>query len=229
MLLEIPVETIVREISLCLYGILIFIEFGIAFFFWNAYRKNRERDFIGAIGMFFGFMALGRVLLVVFDYYLTMMDYNLYEANFTFYKIAVDLQAIGLGFFLYIAERSLLHGNDKYIFLIGYSLCQFLATIILDFNLSQSMITVAGLFVLFIPISYIYTAIKAKGPFRTQLLFIISGVAFFSAGTLLLGESVMGLLEPLMGSRYAVHILTVILKIIGFALLYYGFRQQLSK
>ncbi len=229
MIFQMPVDTIVREMSLFLYGILVFVEFSIGFFFWNAYRKNRELDFIGSVGMFFGFMAAGRVLLVVFDYYLTVMTYSLYEANFTFYKIAVDLQAIGLGFFLYVAERALFQGRDKYLFLIGYSFCQFAATIILDFNLSQGMITVAGLFVLFIPISYIYTAIKAKGPIRTQLLFIIYGVALFSAGTLLLGEGLMKFLEPLLGSRYAVHILSIVLKLFGVALVYHGFRLQLGR
>jgi hypothetical protein len=128
-----------------------------------------------------------------------------------------------------VAERALFQGKDKYIFLIGYCFFQFLATIIYEFDLSQTFITIAVSFVLFIPISYIYTAIKAKGPFRTQVLFIIFGVVFFSAGALLVSESFMPLLESFLGSRYAVHILCVFLKLTGVVLVYRGFRLQLSR
>ncbi len=229
MMFQIPAQTITRELSLCFYTVLIFLELGIGLYFWNANRKNKELKMIGSIGFFFSFVAVGRILLIVFDYYMTVMNYALFETYFPFYKFATDVQAVGFAFFIFVAEQSVFQGKDKYSFLIGYVICQLLATIIPTFDLSQTLTIVAGLFVLFIPISYIYAAIKAKGPFRTQVLFIIFGVAFFAAGTLLLGEGVMQSLEPLLGSRYAVHILSVGLKLIGVLIVYRGFHLQLSR
>ncbi len=218
-----------REISLALYAILIVIELRIGVYFLNAYRKNKELGFIGAIGLFFLFFLAGRVILVIFDYYLVNMDPALYVTYFTQYKFATGLQAIGLGFFLYVAERALFQGKDKYVLIIGYSIFSILAAVLPDFNLSQTMTTVATFFIIFIPLSYIYTAIKGKGPIRTQSLLLVTGVILFAVGALLIGEAVMSSLRVVFGSPYPVHIISIIMKLVGVIIVYKGFSLQIRR
>ncbi len=219
----------VREGSLAFYIVLIVIEFRIGLFFLNAYRKNRELGFIGSAGMFFVLMAIGRFFLVIFDFYLTEMDFTLYADNFMYFKIATGLQESGFAFFFYVAERSLFGGRDRYVFTAGYIILNTVSKIIMDFNLSQTVVIYASTFVLFIPISYMITAIRAKGPIRTQALLIFFGLVLIALGSLFVGEFFMGFLEPIFGSRYAVHILAVACKLAGVLIIYQGFRQQLKE
>lgn len=225
----IDIIQITREVSLALYAILIVIELRIGVYFLNAYRKNRELGFIGAIGFFFLFMLTGRILLIYFDYYSTNMDPLLYLEFFTQYKIATGLQAVGLGLFLYVAERALFHGKDKYVLIIGYGIFQILAAILPDFALSQTMTTVGTLFIIFIPLSYIYTAIKGKGPIRTQSLFLVTGVILFAVGALIIGEAITSILKVVFGSPYPVHIISVIMKLFGVVIVYKGFNLQIRR
>ncbi len=215
--------------SLALYAILIVIEFRIGVYFLNAYRKNRELNFIGAIGLFCIFILAGRTLLVIFDYYWVEMNPALYLNYFTEYKIATGLQSVGLGFFLYVAERALFNGKDRYLLILGYIVCNALAAILTDFNLSQTFTTVGALFVIFIPLSYIWLAVKNKGPIRTQSLFIVTGVIMFALGSLLIGEAIMGILRELFGNPYVVHILSVFLKLVGVQIVYKGFSLQIRR
>ncbi len=229
MILQIDLIQTLREVSLALYAILIVIEFRIGIYFLNAYRKNKELNFIGSIGMFFLFLLSGRIVLVFFDYYLVNMDPLLYLEYITQYKLGTGLQAVGLGFFLYVAERAIFQGKDKYLIIMGYGICQALAAILPDFYLSQGFTTVGALFVIFIPLSYIYMAIKNKGPIRTQSLFLVTGVIIFALGSLLIGEAIMGTLRVVLGSPYAVHILSITMKFVGVIIVYKGFSLQIRR
>jgi len=228
MILQIdPVQTF-REVSLALYVVLLVIECSIGVYFLNAYRKNKDLYFIGSIGMFFFFLFAGRIVLIIFDYYLAGLNPTLYPEFFTYYKIGIGLQAIGLGFFLYVAERVSFRGKDKYVISVGYVICVSLAAILPDFILSQTFTTVAALFVVFIPLSFIYITMKGTGPFRTQSLFLASGVIAITIGSLLTSEFLMGLLSPTF-DPYAVHIISIILKLVGGILINREFSLQLRR
>ncbi len=219
---------VTREVSLALYAILIVFELRIGVYFLNAYRKNRELNFIGAIGWFCIFMLSGRIFLIDFDYYLTEMNPLLYPLYPTQYKIAMGLEAVGLGFFLYVAERAIFQGKDKYLLIIGYTICNVIAIILTDFYLSQDFTTIGAFFIIFIPLSYLYLAIKNKGPLRTQSLIIVAGVIFFAVGSLLIGEDVMGILRISFGTPYLVHILSISMKLVGIIFVYKGFSLQVK-
>ncbi|HMF34040.1 MAG TPA: hypothetical protein VKK79_21625 [Candidatus Lokiarchaeia archaeon] len=229
MIWQIPLDETVREVALGLYVILVVIETRMAVNFLNSYAKNRELGFIGSIGLMYLFVAAGRVMLIIFDFYLTDFTYALYGDYLTYYKIAIGMYAAGLGFLIYVAERAIFQGRDKYVFLIGYAFFNILSMVPPDVDTITIFVTIGDLFILFVPISYIYTAIKTKGPFRTQANYIWVGIAFFAAGAFVIGEGPMNILQGILGTRYAVHIISVIFKMVGVVLIYRGFSYNIPK
>ncbi len=216
-------DCIFREPSLMAYAFLITLKLFLAMRFLSKYRANRELNIIGAIGMMFVFFGAGRILGVYFDYYLTAMDTSLYALHYTFYRIAMGVQASGIGFILYATERSVLNGKDKYVCLLGYIIVNTIAFSMPDIALMEIITPISGVFLGFIPVGYIYLIMKSKGPMRTQTSIILVGFIFYVVGSFLIGQTWVAMLLPTFGSPYAVHLFSVGLRVIGVLLIYHGF------
>ena len=219
-------ECDVREFSLMAYAFLITLKLFIAVRLLRMYRANRELNIVGAIGMMFAFLGVGRILGVYFDYYLTAMNTGLYALHFGFYKIAMGVPAIGIGFFLYAAERSVLNGKDRYACLIGYIIVNAIGFSMPEITLLERITPISGVFLGFIPVGYIYLIWKSKGPMRTQTLFILAGFVFYVLGSFIIGEFWVALLMPTFGSPYTVHLFSVGLRVVGILLINQGFSSR---
>ncbi len=216
-------DCIFREPSLMAYAFLITLKLFLAVQFLRKYRANRELNIIGAIGMMFAFMAAGRILGVYFDYYLTAMDTSLYSLHVDFYRIMMGVQAVGVGFFLYAAERSVLNGKDKYACVLGYIIVNVIGFSMPDIKLMEFITPLSGVFLGFIPVGYIYLIWKSKGPMRTHTCLILVGFIFYVVGAFIIGQVWVGLLLPAFGSPYAVHLFSAVLRIVGVLIIYQGF------
>ncbi len=205
------------------YAFLITLKLFLSVRFLRMYRANRELNIIGAIGMMFLFFGAGRILGVYFDYYLTMMDPSIYSSYVDFYRLANGVQAIGVGFFLYASERSILNGKDKYIFLIGYIIVNTIGFSMPTVTLMEMITPFSGIFLAFILIGYIYLIWKSKGPIRTQTTIILIGFGLYVVGSILIGQTWVGMVLPTFGSPYAVHLFSVGLRVVGLLLIYRGF------
>jgi len=229
MMLQVAAVDPIRELSLAIYAILIAVELRFGINFVRAYKKDRELSVIGSIGMFFLLMAVGRCAFIVFDYYLTEMTPAAYGPNVYMYQIATALQGAGEGFFLFVAEKQIFAGRDKYLILIGYVITMALGLVYPDFLTAQSITTIGGLFILFIPPAYIYMLIKSSGPIRKLTAIVLLGMVVFAVGVIMLGEAVMIPLASLVGTRYAVHALSAVFKLVGATIVYLGFRPQIPR
>ncbi len=208
------------------YTFLITLKLYIAVVFLRKYQANRELRIVGAIGMMFLFLGVGRILGVYFDFYLTDLNTEVYYLYYNFYRIAMGVPAMGVGFFLYAAERSVLNGRDKYACLLGYAALNVIGFSMPDITLMELITPISGVFLGFIPIGYIYLILKSKGPLRIQTIFILVGFAFYVVGSFLIGQIWVGLLLPTFGSPYAVHLFSIGLRIVGILLIYHGFSSM---
>lgn len=218
-----PIDTIAIGIWICLIA----VEFGIFILFLSKYLKSEEKNNIKlAISLIFISLAIGGIVFIFFDYYYTQLEHSLYERYRLIWKIGIIFQLAGFGFFFLVSEYRVFHGKDYFVFFWGF-LGFFIAAIIaFDFLLAQILINFALIFVIFIPISYIYLAFKLAGETRSNLLLILFGVIIFAIGMALNLFDVVVLVEQLTGNANAIHYLYLfapIFQIVGLLVAAKGF------
>ena len=218
-----PIDTIAIGIWICLVA----IQLGIFLLFLSKYLKSDDKNNIKlAISLIFIFLAIGTIVFIFFDYYYTQLEHSLYEKYHLIWKIGIIFQLTGFGFFFLVSEYRVFHGKDYFIFFWCFLGFFIVAIIVVDFLLSQILINFALIFVIFIPISYIYLAIKLTGEPRSNIILILFGVIIFTIGMAINLFDVVVALEHLTGNPDTIHYLYLfapILQIIGLILVAKGF------
>lgn len=219
-----------RELALGFTFSLIFVYFILAICFYYLYvKRDKENRLLLGVSFFFVFVAFSRMTYIIFDYYLTEFNPLLYQTYFNVWRIATALIIIGFGFVFFIADHNLLKGKDKYVLTIIYGVSGTITVAIPLFDISELFSTTAIIAaMLFIPVTYLYLAIKTSDELRRKSLAIFLGFIIFGIGVILLGEIVIQallLFLPIPGDlfRYLMHAISACFKIGGSAVLLYGF------
>jgi MFS family permease len=171
------------------------VTFGISFIFFKKHLKFTEKTKNQlAFCLVFLALAIGRAILVYSDYFLTGLNLEAYETFQMIWKVATLFEMMGLGFLIIVSEYAVFKGKDYYVFIIGYTIVVIISIFIIqDFFLAQTVSVAAIGFAAFLPISYIYLAIKLPMARRNVIMLLI-GFIIFGFGLLLISAGIVSLL-----------------------------------
>jgi hypothetical protein len=189
------------------------ISFGISLALFLKRLKFTEKTKIQlAFCFFFLCLGIGRAILVYADYFITELIVVEYFNNQLIWKIANFFVIVGLAFLILVSEYAVFKGKDYYVFTIGYAIVIIIAIFFIqDFYTVQNFTSAAVGFAAFIPISYIYLAIKFP-MVRRNVILLLGGFLIFGAGLLLISA---GLVNLLGGDVHLIYLLSAIVQIPG--------------
>ncbi|MBD3227057.1 MAG: hypothetical protein GF329_02630 [Candidatus Lokiarchaeota archaeon] len=228
------IEKLFHDIAIGLIFTLISSKFIISFKFYNDY-KNQELEYKNEMllgtSLGFIFLAFGRIVYVIFDFFLTEFDSFLYQQFSTVWKIASIIQYIGIVILVFYSEKVIFSGKTKYLITIISIISIMISMFQLNFLMVQLWSGISTLFAtLFIPLSYLYLVLKSSGKIRKKAFAIFLGFILYLIGFLLLGEVFVTIianfiLENEIIVRYLMHIISVIIRYFGIWLFIYGYRS----
>lgn len=179
-----------------------------------------------AFCLVFLFLAIGRCLLIYFDYFLVELDTTRYGEFQMMWKIATIFQLMGLGFLIITSEYAVFNGKDYYVFFIGFTIVVLISMLIQDFLLAQNVSVGALAFAAFIPISWIYLMRKLPQT-RNKILMIFMGFVIYGGGLLLMSANVVPILEDLLSlSIHEIYLISPLVQIPGLLILGLGIKKM---
>ena len=192
---------------------LVIITFGISLVLFLKRFKFTEKTKIQlAFCFFFLSLGIGRAILVYADYFITELIIEQYLYNQVIWKIANFFVIMGLGFLILVSEYAVFKGKDYYLFTIGYAIVIIIAIFFIqDFYTVQNFTSGAVGFAAFIPISYIYLAIKFP-MVRRNVILLLGGFLIFGVGLLLISA---GIVFVLGGDIHLIYLFSAIVQIPG--------------
>lgn len=173
----------------------IVITFGIFLVLFQKHLKFTEKTKNQlAFCLVFLCLGIGRSILVYSDYFLTELDLNAYVTFQDIWKIANLFEIAGLGFLILVSEYAVFKGKDYFVFIIGFTIVVIIAMFIIqDFFLAQTISVAAIGFAAFIPISYVYLAVKLPMA-RRNVIVLLTGFLVFGFGLILISAGFVNLL-----------------------------------
>jgi len=196
--------------------------FSILFQKYTEFKEKTKNQF--AFCLVFLCLGIGRNLLIYFDYFLTELNVGRYADFQVLWKFANLFELAGLGFLILVSEYAVFKGKDYYLFFIGFAILVAVGLFFIqDFFLAQSVTVAAVGFTAFIPISYIYMAIKLPMARRNVLILLI-GFLIFGAGLMLMSAGVVDLLG--IGYIHILYLLSAIIQIPGLLLIAVGIKRM---
>lgn len=210
---------------------LITFNFLLSVLFFIRYRKEEEKNrILLSMSLVFLFMAISRIFFLIFDYFQAHFDPTLVSGPyFLTWKLASTFILLGLGFFFIVADYNVYKGRDKYALTIAYAVAGVIIVVIPVFPIAE-LFSGISMFIalLFIPISYIYIAVKTSDELRRKALAIVAGMALYGTGLVLLIQVLISSTASLMALDIitvacVIHIISVLFRIAGGAIIYYGF------
>ncbi len=189
--------------------------------FWK-YEKFEDKTKVQlAFCLFFLSLAIGRSILVYADYFIVKLVPNDYMYHIELWKVVNLFQLLGLGFLILVSEYAVFKNKDYYIFSIGFGIVVTIAMLLQDFILIQMVSIGAVAFAAFIPISWIYLAIKLPQT-RTNTMTVFIGFLIFGAGLILLN---IGVVEGLPISISDAYLISAILQVPGLIIMGLGVKR----
>ena len=176
-------------------------------------------------------MGLGRIVFIFFDYIFTLHQLSLYQTYQNIWKLASFFILIGFGFLIIVSEYRLFKGKDLYVFFWGFLIVAILGLIAPYFVWAENLINLAILFALFIPIGYIYLAIKLPGEIRKGIVVALIGIIIFVISLIInkieIMESFAALISSFIAIPYLIndlYLMAAVLQTIGVVITYFGFK-----
>ena len=199
----------------------------ILFIAYKIVKKRKEKIRRASPGVLFWITCLliSRILYTIFDYFLTKFDTSTYVdfPNLWYWKTASLLLAIGVAVLLIFIDRRVLHNKFKGIFgiiIIIAGAVQFFYPVhdLQEFAIASGIGTAADFCAFFIPILFIWIAIKTPELRKISLAVAIGAIVYVVGGTLVSPTfiNLLGLTQDIM---YAID---TILKTIGLVMISYG-------
>ena len=222
-----PQDELLRELAFGFTFLLIGIKFSLSFFYMRKYFSSEIKNkLILGFALFFLFLGLGRVFYLIFDFYLTNFNPNLFQTHIIIWKIGSLLSEIGVGILIFITEKKVFEGRDKYIFFICYIIFVALMVAWPEFERAEDFGSYAVMFGAFILFSYIYLAVILEGEARKRAVLVVVGLLFYISGSVIVNEYVLKILVIWGISRFIMHLLSPTLKIIAAIILALGFLTE---
>ncbi|MHA1269624.1 MAG: hypothetical protein ACTSPY_07520 [Candidatus Helarchaeota archaeon] len=210
--------------SFILWIIVICTIFGIFFVLFPKYLKFKNRNNIQlSYCLVCICLGIGRIIFIFFDYYFTKLNLSIHGYYHDIWRIATLFHLAGFGFIFVVSEYAIFKGKDYFILLISYIVIIIISMFMPDLTMSQDLLTFAFLISLFIPISYLYLAIKLTGKTRFYILLMFIGVIIFALTYYILSVDVIEAISNLTGNPDTYLYIYLIIPIIQiFALISFG-------
>ncbi len=212
-------------IAIGLYIVVAAIALGIFLFLFRKYltfeEKNRNQLAFCLVFLCFG---IGRILLTYFDYFLTEMNPADYVNHQEMWKLATLFELAGLGFLILVSDYAVFKGKDYYGFFIGFVIVICVGLFYPEFLTAQNIIVGALLFAIFIPLSWIYLAVKLPD-LRGSIALIFIGFIIFGMGLLLMASGIVAALVFLI-DNHSLYLLSAIIQIPGLIILAIGINRM---
>ncbi|TFF99990.1 MAG: hypothetical protein EU541_03550 [Promethearchaeota archaeon] len=220
---------------LVLTVILIITKLGVILYLgFKIYQRKKEKDkftfgFIFSVFIMMICLFLSRVLFFIFDFYLTELDPTRYflSPNVYFWKVAVLIMAFGYACVLFVIDKRII--DFKFKGILAYIVI--IASLIMFFYPvnSQEGFEFMSIFLFFIniiavaiPILFLYIGTRAV-KYRRPAIILALGVIIYAIGANILNEAVVAALEELIiGIRFYLYFITLLLKMAGIILYSYG-------
>ncbi|MHA1229067.1 MAG: hypothetical protein ACTSRP_00295 [Candidatus Helarchaeota archaeon] len=206
---------IIDFIAISFWICVIIVLFMISGYLFYKYTRDPDRNKIQlSFFLVFLFIGIGRILLVYFDYNLIMLDVDLYSEYQIYWKIATIFQLAGFGFLFLVTEYAVFKNKDYYIFFWGFLITTIVGMLIQDFTLSQVVVSYALVFAAFIPLSYIYLAIKMPGESKKWIIIMFIGVVIFALSLLILMVNFVDFMKVFLGNADIIHYIYLVSPVI---------------
>ncbi len=188
--------------------------------------KSSENRLFLLYGLFFTFLMIGRFCLFIFDFYLTHFDIsNISDTEFLIWKIGLTFKIFGYSCLLILMEYRTLKQRDYYALAIFYFIFYILGMISNNIEDAGVYTFIATAFSIFIPIAYLYIAIKSQQKIRRKALLIFFGfMIFFIAMSLDVEPVLLTLMDVLNFTRIQVYVLINIVKTVAIVFFFFGFK-----
>ena len=213
-----------RNICFGFYVAMLSVYLILSIVFFRGYYKNRDHKLNLPLSIMFTCLFIGRVVFIIFDFFLTNFNVDEHNTYLLFYKIGLFFVLLGFSVLLYIIDGLLFQGKDKYAFTIAYFIPIIFILFAPTIDVVQNWVIVSFLSWAIIPIGYIYIGIKATGEVRKKAIYIILGVIFYLGSYLFLAE---GIIVPILAQFplyiYDIHSIVIVGKIIGVILIAKGY------
>jgi hypothetical protein len=178
-------------------------------------------------------LFVGRIFFIVFDFFITYFDQNLYPYSPGIYvwKIGSVFFCLGPLFMLYFIDKNVFHFKLKKapeIFVILAAILFLLYPVregvVADFQFVSYLGFIAGLGLFLIPIAFIIIIRKTTGDIKRSAILIVVSLIIYVIGGLFVNEGILGPLALIYGDeiRVIMHLLTTIVKSSGLILFTYS-------
>lgn len=225
------------ELELVLYSISIYVLLGVYgasgiymllkyFISTKSEVKSTEKRLFLLYGFFFIFLMVGRIFLFIFDFYLTEFDIsNISDFEFLIWKIGISFQVFSYSFLFALMEKRIMKGKDFYILLILYFIFYIIGMISSNLEDAGIYAFIATAFSIFIPLAYLYIAVKSQQHVRRKAILIFFGFMLIFFATSLDVEPILIMLNDLFGwSRIEVYTYISIIKTVAVVFFFLGFK-----
>lgn len=189
--------------------------------FWKYLKVEQRTKVQLAFCLMFLSLAIGRAFLVYADYFIVNLIPAEYINYIEIWKLANLFQLLGLGFLIVVSEYAVFKGKDYFLFSIGFSIVVVIAMVLVEFYTVQLIATMAVAFAAFIPISWIYLALKLPQT-RKNTLLVFLGFLVLGAGLILLSINLVGVLPLTLNEVY---LISAVLQIPGLLIMGFGVKR----
>jgi hypothetical protein len=213
-----------RELALIALYLLLLTYLWMGVLFFKARKKSPENPVLLAFLLIFLFFFVGRLLLSIFDFYLTIFDTTRFTEFLWWWKIGTLVHYTGLIVLCFVVERQLFEGRDKYVFFISFVASLAIMVLMPTLELGIWFAGLGILFSFFIPIGSLQLAIKNRGEIRRRALFVFVGFIIYMWAIFITVEFILNFFRDVMGwSPPVIHIFSYAGQLIGSVLFARGY------
>ncbi len=197
-----------RELAIISFFMLLLTYLWMTVVFYRARKKSTENPVLLAFMLIFLFFFAGRLILGIFDYYLTVLDSSRFPEYIWWWKIGTLTHNLGLVVLCFVVERQLFEGRDRYLFFIGFLASLLLMLIMPNIETAEWFTGIGFLFSIFIPVGLVRIAWVTKGEMRLRVIYAFAGFMVLIFAGLIVGEIPISILTSTGWSRYVIHIVS---------------------
>ena len=215
-------------------GLLLFTYFFVGQYFLRKYYRlkknepnNKELYLVSFIyGLIFIIFPIGRIFFTIFDF---MTEFNVPEnwtlENLIIWKIGSILQIFSIGLLVFLIEKRVMHGKDKYVIFFIHFTFFVIGVFSPDLIMATLFFFLATIFILYLPIAYGYIAIISDGVIRKKAIYALVGIIILLLGIWMLDEYILVLIVDAIGfERMLIHAISHFIKIVGVILFFMGLK-----
>ncbi len=195
-----------RDLAIISLFLLMLTYIWMSVLFLKARKKSPENPILLSFILIFLFFFAGRLILGIFDFYLTILDSSRFPEFIWWWKIGELVHNMGFVVLCFVVERQLFEGRDRYVFFIGFLASITIMIAMPDVESAEWFTGIGLLFSFFIPVGLARIAWITNGEMRRRVIYAFVGFMIFMFSGLIVGEIPVSFFGTVTGwSRYAFH------------------------